>query len=267
VPRNGILCLAIVLAANHPSGAQGTDLRTVDRQVRREPNYRDGSPKYCLLVFGPKAEARVWLVRVGDLLYVDRNGNGDLTEDGERVARFLPKPGEANNIPENCVMFRTGPLAPSPREPSRRYPDLLVMFIPGQPEQLLMLLESQDWPQAVGCGERMQFGASPGDAPIVHFDGPLTLATVESLDAVVTPLKLIRGRDTVLSVAVGTHGLGPGTFACRPYRRLTVASFLNCADEKQLGEAAPEELKVLVELHSQGADRALAPSIVLEGRC
>ncbi len=267
MPRNGILCLAIVVAASHPSGVQGTDLRTVDRQVRREPNYLEGSPKYCLLVFGPKAEARVWLIRVGDLLYVDRNGNGDLTEDGERVARFLPKPGEANNIPENYVMFRTGPLTPKSREPSRRYPNLLLMFIPGQPELPLMLLESPDWPQTVGCGEGMQFGASPGGAPIVHFDGPLTLSTIQSLDAVAAPLKLIRGRITVLSVVVGTDGLGPGTFACRPHRRLTVTSFLKCEDEKRMGEAAPEELKVLVELRAQGADKGLAAPIVLEGRC
>src|SRR5262249_38818786 len=46
-------------------------------------------PRYCLLVFGPKAEHRVWLVLDGDSLYVDRNGNGDLTEEGKRFA--VPK--------------------------------------------------------------------------------------------------------------------------------------------------------------------------------
>ena len=34
--------------------------------------------------FGPNAEARVWVVIDGDVLYLDRNGNGDLTEPGER---------------------------------------------------------------------------------------------------------------------------------------------------------------------------------------
>ena len=46
-----------------------------------------------LLVFGPKAEHRSWLVVDGDgieadsgrVLYLDRNGNGDLTEPGDRV--------------------------------------------------------------------------------------------------------------------------------------------------------------------------------------
>ena len=31
----------------------------------------------------PEAQTRVWIVQDGDTLYVDRNGNGDLTEPGE----------------------------------------------------------------------------------------------------------------------------------------------------------------------------------------
>src|SRR5262249_43349798 len=42
-------------------------------------------PKYCLLVFGPEADTRVWLVQDGDTLYVDRDGKGDLTKAGEKV--------------------------------------------------------------------------------------------------------------------------------------------------------------------------------------
>jgi hypothetical protein len=61
------------------------DLSKIDRAIRKEPTYQSKSPKYCLLVFGPEAAARVWLVHDGDVLYVDRNGNGDLTENGERI--------------------------------------------------------------------------------------------------------------------------------------------------------------------------------------
>ncbi len=45
-------------------------------------------------MFGPEAKFRAWLVQDGDFLYVDRNGNGDLTEEGERVAK---KQGDAGN--------------------------------------------------------------------------------------------------------------------------------------------------------------------------
>src|SRR4029077_10756985 len=66
--------------------AWGVDLTKIDRTIKKEPAYQTKTPKYCLLVFGPEAKTRVWLVQDGDKLYVDRNGNGDLIEDGACVA-------------------------------------------------------------------------------------------------------------------------------------------------------------------------------------
>ena len=62
------------------------DLTKVDRTIAKEPAYKT-KPRYCLLVFGPEPKIRVWLVLDGDVLYVDRNGNGDLTH----AVRF-PRP-------------------------------------------------------------------------------------------------------------------------------------------------------------------------------
>src|SRR5690242_3715436 len=75
---------ALITALLWGSGAGAVDLTRVDRTIRHEPVYK-ARPKYCLLVFGPKAKQRVWLVLDGNVLYVDRNGNGDLTEKGKRV--------------------------------------------------------------------------------------------------------------------------------------------------------------------------------------
>ena len=80
-----------------PGPAPAADLAKIDRTIRKQPAYRSKAPKYCLLVFGPKAETRVWLVLdlvsepweadgAKNALYVDRNGDGDLTGPGERVA-------------------------------------------------------------------------------------------------------------------------------------------------------------------------------------
>jgi hypothetical protein len=55
----------------------------IDRSIKKEPTYQT-KPEYCLLVFGPQAKARVWLVWDYDVLYVDCNGNGDLTEAADR---------------------------------------------------------------------------------------------------------------------------------------------------------------------------------------
>src|ERR671925_259 len=74
--------LVVVLASCAPLAAP--DLTKIDRSIRKEPAY-SAKPKYCLLVFGPGAKTWVWLVLDGETLYVDRNGNGDLTEANERV--------------------------------------------------------------------------------------------------------------------------------------------------------------------------------------
>ncbi len=74
----------------HPREIARVDLTKIDRTIAKEPDYKN-QPKYCLLVFGPEAKTRVWLVLDGRVLHVDRNGNGNLTEDGERI------PGDRSN--------------------------------------------------------------------------------------------------------------------------------------------------------------------------
>src|SRR5262249_33364712 len=72
-------CLVMLAAAAILSGASfadAADLTKVDRSIAKEPTYQTTTPRYCLLVFGPEAKSRVWLVQDGDVLYVDRNGNG-----------------------------------------------------------------------------------------------------------------------------------------------------------------------------------------------
>lgn len=62
--------------------SQASDLDQIDRVLLKEPAYPSKAPKYALLVLGPEARTRIWLVLDGTALYVDRNGNGDLTEAG-----------------------------------------------------------------------------------------------------------------------------------------------------------------------------------------
>src|SRR5580704_10070655 len=84
--------LLVLLCTGTISSGQELDLRRIDRRIAKEPKYHF-QPHYALLVFGPNAEHRSWLVVDGDgteansgrVLYLDRNGNGDLTEPGERI--------------------------------------------------------------------------------------------------------------------------------------------------------------------------------------
>src|SRR5207245_6414795 len=68
------------------AGSAFADSPKIDRTIGKEPAYQTKKPKYGLLVFGPEGKDRVWLVHDGNTRYVDRNGNGDLTDPGEKVA-------------------------------------------------------------------------------------------------------------------------------------------------------------------------------------
>src|SRR4051794_18801088 len=76
---------ALLLASAPAVNAWGPDLTKIDRTIAKEPAYQSKAPRYGLLVFGPQAKSRAWVVLDGDFLYVDRNCNGDLTEEGERL--------------------------------------------------------------------------------------------------------------------------------------------------------------------------------------
>jgi hypothetical protein len=83
----------ILLSAALVREADGPELRDAERKAPKEPAYASERPLYGLLVFGPKAQARVWMVLdrskpdAGpyDILYVDLDADGDLTEPGERL--------------------------------------------------------------------------------------------------------------------------------------------------------------------------------------
>jgi hypothetical protein len=79
----GLIGLAMVLTF-----AIAADWKEIVRTIRKQSDYK-GKPKYALLVFGPEAKMRVWIVEDGETLYVDRNGDGDLTGEDERFTLTL----------------------------------------------------------------------------------------------------------------------------------------------------------------------------------
>ncbi len=94
-PR-GILNAALALGLLPVATARADpppDLSKVDRRIVREPKYIAKDPLYGLYVFGPGASTRAWAVldrstqggEKYDILYFDRNGDGDLTAPDERI--------------------------------------------------------------------------------------------------------------------------------------------------------------------------------------
>jgi hypothetical protein len=207
--------------------AQAADLAGIERKIAREPAYQTKTPKYCLLTFGLEARTRVWLVQDGDVLYVDRNGNGDLTGDGKRV-----KPEQQG---DGFRSFEVGDLTLD----GLTHTGLNVMQMKASPE---LVGNDQEWERVKKSGpepwtwwvritaERgaddkrdlprkigyvingdgtgmLLFADRPQDAPVIHLNGPFTMELQDRKQ------RLIAGDQTMLQIGVGPRGLGPGTFA------------------------------------------------------
>jgi hypothetical protein len=191
---------ALVLASAPAVNAWGADLTKIDRTIAKEPAYQSKTPKYGLLVFGPEAKSRAWVVLDGDILYVDRNCNGDLTEAGERLVIKNPKrnkkPGTSSAVDSMSVVITDCDGA--------KHPVTFRLTSTG-----VGLVARCHGSQYVGSTYRddMPFAARPQDAPIVHLNGPLTLQLVDP------PRQWSPGEKVDLVVLFGTPGLGRGIFA------------------------------------------------------
>ncbi len=197
--RMALVLTTLVMAA--PS-SQAADLDRIDRSIVREPLYRSGEPKYALVVLGPEASTRLWLVADGDRLYVDRNGNGDLTESDELVSGSLSHEGLVARfmVPGLTAWEGKSAALRVTLTGETGFNDDLHFVLDGKPFQSVSF-DDQD---------SFRFAARPQDAPIVHFGGPLQMSLrIEQ--------SLRRGRRASLMTMIGTPGRGDGTFAALDY--------------------------------------------------
>ncbi len=56
----------------------------IDQSIVKEPTYHT-KPRYALLVIGALSKVPIWIVHDDDRLYIDKNGNRDLTDDGPAI--------------------------------------------------------------------------------------------------------------------------------------------------------------------------------------
>jgi hypothetical protein len=203
--RRIILIAGLLVVAGVPvRTVSGMDLTKIDRTIAKEPAYK-GKPRYCLLVFGPEAKTRVWVVAdvvqdpdVGASiyrLYIDCNGNGDLTERVDRV-----KFNSAYSRWESGDIL--GP------DGKLRYKVSLRTYKKVDSGVRLSIDEGNKKRYIAGDpdGDPLIFAARPSEAPIVHMGGPLGIDLTYYVQGKVS-------RSLVLRVRVGTVGLGRGAFA------------------------------------------------------
>jgi hypothetical protein len=158
------------------------DPAKIERTLRKEPTYQSKQPRYCLLVFGAEAKTRVWVVLDGNVLYLDRNGNGDLTDPGERIVAEELHPDR----PDVEVIYRFERTAwQASDEPILTCGPEIQWF------QVVQFVPRADWHDQAwvkteqekaysfstitktGGDQRadFRFATSWQEAPIVHFDG------------------------------------------------------------------------------------------------
>jgi hypothetical protein len=207
--------------------ARAEDLAKIERKIAKEPAYQTKTPKYCLLVFGLDAKSRAWLVQDGDTLYVDRNGNGDLTEAGNSVKIKQNSDSyrafEAGEIKIDglthtglsVTQMKASPELVGNDEEWERVKksgaEPWVWWVRIKAERTAD--DKRDLPKIIsyvinGDGDGMLlFADKPKDAPIIHLNGPFTLALQDRKQ------RLIPGEKLMLQIGVGPQGIGPGTFA------------------------------------------------------
>ncbi|MFL5327463.1 MAG: hypothetical protein ACJ8C4_01000 [Gemmataceae bacterium] len=241
----------------------GVDLTTIPRTIRKEPNYR-GQPKYCLLVFGPEAKTRVWLVQDGDTLYVDLNGNGDLTEPGDKIT------AKKNQDPDDRqVQFDIGKITDGERthvlsldtfdmsEFAKSDSDAKQFATAHPGARGIMIWAALQIPSWTGDDLEgrvrhragysdvdgfLQFADRPQDAPIIHFGGPMQITLWER------PTLRVGRQDEIILV-IATLGVGSGTRAFMSYNGI-VSPQLHPKVEITFAGAKPGEspVKELYEL-------------------
>jgi hypothetical protein len=222
-----ILAMVAPALAGEPTAI---DLAQIDRSIVKEPRYVD-RPHYALIVVGPRAEHRSWLVMDGDdSLYFDRNGNGDLTDPDDHI-QLDAEATEKIHVSEEGThsgmkAFDLGKVSGLPLR--FHYWVRKRGFVPADEllRKIMQEREANDWENgtlwrlAAKGGQAQNpvlLAARPVDAQIVHLDGPLTFALKWGELQALQPWP----KATIFDVHIGTPALPPRNCNYRLFSPLT----------------------------------------------
>lgn len=194
------------------------DYAKVERRIRKEPVWV-GEPRYALFVFDLAGDFRVWMVAdkstkdapYHDVLYVDLDGDGDLTGAGERFTGKFDEKAAAAGM---AMTIRVGDI----RVPGTDlvHTKFLVSTAPKKDRSGFWFRMQWAGKHEMSGGygatgiDTTAWGASAATAPIFRPCpvGPLSFATWGDRDIELRP-----GQATKVNVLVGNAGSGPDTLA------------------------------------------------------
>jgi hypothetical protein len=174
----------------------------------KEPQYQ-GKPQYLELAVGPDGR-RAWLVLDGDRLYLDRNANGDLTDDGGpgRDLGFSRLAGALlGEKPRGCNFLHDAVTDP---DRGVTYPGLSVMAVLLPSGRAVVAL-------CVRVADRVWMKAGLTDLFLSDDPRASQIVTINVSMLVVRLLltELEAGKAADVVVRLGTPGVGAGSFATR----------------------------------------------------
>ena len=173
-----MLSSVAVTAAATAADERGLDYRKIDRSIGKEPKYESDEPLYALMVFGREAAFRVWIVLDGETVYIDSNGDGDLTAEDERFATIKDCREVDLRVPVGKARYTIAAIG---------------SYEHGEPPKIHLMPSVK----IAGPLEYEQYAGltmenSPREANVAHFDGPLT-AGPDTIDWESEGLKLTAG--------------------------------------------------------------------------
>jgi hypothetical protein len=209
-----LFALVGLIALAGPAAA--VDFSKVDRHISKEPAYQD-KPLYCLCLIGPEATTRVWLVLDGEKLFIDKNCNGDLTDDGPPLEiKDRTDPGS----------FEIVEVSPDGGKTKYKF-DVTLWGRPSfrgttndptaEPFNQSVHVEFPDGRRFGAWGDQhkpLMFAPKATDAPVLHYDGPLRMGF-----EVRQPLGK-QGEKFILNACVGTPGSVPGAWVHLMYKTI-----------------------------------------------
>ena len=207
-----LFAAATLLGFASARAADPTELNRIERQIKRQPAYTAQEPLYGLYVFGPGAKTRAWAVldksaaesKQYDILYFDRNGDGDLTDKNERIVGEVSDSGQS-------VSFSIGDFT----DPfSHDVHTSLTLTRRASDEGSVML--RLDWQgremmrggYAEEPGPYTQFATSIAEAPILWFDASGEFG----FQPWMMKKDLTIGGSADVRVFLGHEGIGKNTF-------------------------------------------------------
>jgi hypothetical protein len=189
---------------------ESPDLSKIDRRIKKEPHYTSKKPLYGVYVFGSEAKTRVWAVLdisaddmdQYDVLYFDRDANGDVTDPGERIEGM---------VEQGSVTFDIGEF----KDPctDEVHTGVTLNRRAGDDGSVFLRMQWQDKEPMMGgyaeqSGPYTRFAATASKAPILWFDG----SGLFSFQTWGWNRDLAIGSSADMRVFLGHQGLGDNTF-------------------------------------------------------